>query len=126
MADRKDRMALLSRYNKLHLQRYEQKSNLNLNVEQWASDALVESYGLKDCYDLLDYYFSVAQEPSLVRLPDQSLFCVMRTCTGYIWWSQSLDDGESWCSPRPLLHRDFGLPLMNPVGPDPIYQLSDG
>ena len=64
MADRKDRMALLSRYNKLHLQRYEQKSNLNLNVEQWASDALVESYGLKDCYDLLDYYFSVAQEPS--------------------------------------------------------------
>jgi hypothetical protein len=64
MADRKDRMALLSRYNKLHLQRYEQKSNLNLNVEQWAADALVESYGLKDCYDLLDYYFGVAQDPN--------------------------------------------------------------
>ncbi len=64
MVDRKDRMALLSRYNKLHLQRYEQKSNLNLNVEQWASDALVESYGLKACYDLLDYYFSVAQTPN--------------------------------------------------------------
>ena len=64
MADRKDRMALLSRYNKLHLQRYEQKSNLNLNVEQWAADALVESYGLKDCYDLLDYYFKVAQTPN--------------------------------------------------------------
>ena len=64
MADRKDRMALLSRYNKLHLQRYEQKSNLNLNVEQWAADALVESYGIKDCYDLLDYYFSVAQNPT--------------------------------------------------------------
>ena len=64
MADRKDRMALLSRYNKLHLQRYEQKSNINLNVEQWAADALVESYGIKDCYDLLDYYFSVAQNPT--------------------------------------------------------------
>ena len=64
MAERKDRMALLSRYNKLHLQRYEQKSNLNLNVEQWAADALVESYGLKDCYDLLDYYFDIAQNPS--------------------------------------------------------------
>ncbi len=64
MADRKDRMALLSRYNKLHLQRYEQKSNLNLNVEQWAADALVESYGIKSCYDLLDYYFTVAQNPS--------------------------------------------------------------
>ncbi len=46
MADRKDRMALLSRYNKYHLQRYEKKANLNLNVEQWAADALVESYGL--------------------------------------------------------------------------------
>jgi hypothetical protein len=56
-------MALLSRYNKLYLQRYEQKSNLNLNVEQWAADALVESYGLKDCYDLLDYYFKIAQDP---------------------------------------------------------------
>ena len=64
MADRKDRMALLSRYNKLHVQRYEQKSNLNLNVEQWAADALVESYGIKECYDLLDYYFSVAQNPT--------------------------------------------------------------
>jgi hypothetical protein len=57
-------MALLSRYNKLYLQRYEQKSNLNLNVEQWASDALVESYGLPDCYNLLDYYFSIAQDPT--------------------------------------------------------------
>jgi hypothetical protein len=64
MADRKDRMALLSRYNKLHLQRYEQKSNLNLNVEQWAADALVESYGIKDCYDLLEYYFQIAQSPN--------------------------------------------------------------
>ena len=64
MAERKDRMALLSRYNKLYLQRYEQKSNINLNVEQWASDALVESYGISVCYDLLDYYFGVAQDPS--------------------------------------------------------------
>ena len=57
-------MALLSRYNKLYLQRYEQKSNINLNVEQWASDALVESYGLPACYDLLDYYFNIAQDPT--------------------------------------------------------------
>jgi len=69
---------------------------------------------------------SVAQEPSLVRLPDERLFCVMRTCSGYIWWSQSSDDGETWCSPRPLLDRDFGIPLLNPVGCDPMYQLADG
>ena len=64
MAERKDRMALLSRYSKLHTAKYEQKPSLNLNVEQWASDALVESYGISQCYELLEYYFSVAQEPS--------------------------------------------------------------
>jgi hypothetical protein len=64
VADRKDRMALLSRFNKLYLQRYEQKSNMNLNVEQWAADGLVESYGLPQCYDLVDYYFNIAQEPN--------------------------------------------------------------
>ena len=64
MADRKDRMALLSRFNKFYLQRYEQKSNMNLNVEQWAADALIESYGISECYDVLEYYFSIAQEPT--------------------------------------------------------------
>lgn len=64
MADRKDRMALLSRYSKLHTARYEQKPSININVEQWASDALIESYGISFCYDLLDYYFEVAANPA--------------------------------------------------------------
>lgn len=64
MAERKDRMALLSRYSKLHTAKYEEKPLLNLNVEQWASDALIESYGIPECYDLLEYYFDVAQSPT--------------------------------------------------------------
>lgn len=64
MAERKDRMALLSRYSKLHTVKYEQKPLLNLNVEQWAADALIESYGIPECYDLLEYYFGVAQSPT--------------------------------------------------------------
>jgi len=64
MAERKDRMALLSRYSKLHTAKYELKPSLNLNVEQWASDGLIESYGISQCYDLLEYYFSVAQDPT--------------------------------------------------------------
>ena len=64
MAERKDRMALLSRYSKFHTAKYEQKPSLNLNVEQWAADALIESYGVGVCYDLLEYYFGVAQSPS--------------------------------------------------------------
>ena len=64
MADRKDRMALLSRYSKLHTQKYEQKPVLNLNAEQWAADALIESYGLPECYDMLAFYFEIASSPS--------------------------------------------------------------
>lgn len=64
MAERKDRMALLSRYSKLHAQKFEVKPLLNLNVEQWAADALIESYTLQYCYDLLQYYFDVAQSPN--------------------------------------------------------------
>ena len=64
MADRKDRMALLSRYAKLHTKHYEQRVTLNLNVEQWAADALIESYGLPECYDLLEYYFNTATSPT--------------------------------------------------------------
>jgi len=64
MAERKDRMALLSRYSKLHTAKYEQKPSLNLNVEQWAADSLVESYGIGVCYELLDYYFIVSTSPT--------------------------------------------------------------
>jgi hypothetical protein len=64
MAERKDRFALLSRYSKLYTERYKARPQINLNVEQWAADALIESYGLQDCYDLLKYYFEVAQSPT--------------------------------------------------------------
>jgi hypothetical protein len=64
MADRKERFSLLSRYSKLHTARYEQRPQINLNVEQWASDALIESYTLQYCYDLLEYYFEAAQNPT--------------------------------------------------------------
>lgn len=64
MAERKDRMALLSRYSKHHTAKYESKPSLNLNVEQWSADALIESYGIHLCYDLLEYYFNVAESPT--------------------------------------------------------------
>ncbi len=64
MADRKDRMSLLSRYSKLYIARYGQRPDHNLNKEQWSADNLVESYTLYKCYDLLEYYFGVAEFPS--------------------------------------------------------------
>ncbi len=69
---------------------------------------------------------SVAQEPALALLPDGRLFTIMRTMTGYIYYSVSGDDGESWRKPEPLRYRDGGLPLEHPMAPAPIYALEDG
>jgi len=74
----------------------------------------------------LDPLLSVAQEPSIVRLPDQRLFCAMRSNSGYIWYALSEDDGETWCNPRPLLRKDKGAPILQPVASAPVYQLADG
>ena len=64
MAERKERMALLSRYAKHHMAKYNIRAQINYNSEQWGADALIESYGLQSCYDLLEYYFSVANSPN--------------------------------------------------------------
>ena len=69
---------------------------------------------------------SVAQEPSLVRLPDDRLFCVMRTMSGMIWYSVSADDGRTWLNPRPLLRQDHGEPILEPLCCCPIYEFDTG
>jgi hypothetical protein len=56
-------MALLSRFNKQYQFKYNVKPTYNIWAEQWAADALVESYGLDTCYELLEYYFESAQRP---------------------------------------------------------------
>jgi len=57
------RYALLTKYKKLAEQKGSY-SPLNLNIEQWASDALVESYGYDKCVEMLEYYFNVSSNPS--------------------------------------------------------------
>lgn len=69
---------------------------------------------------------SIAQEPSIVRLPDDRLFCTVRTMTGYIWYSLSKDDGEAWSDPRPLRRHDHGELILQPLFCCPIYRLADG
>jgi hypothetical protein len=64
---------------------------------------------------------SACQEPSIVRLPDARLFCVMRTAAGSPFWSLSSDEGESWTEPRRLLRKDGGQPLLHPLSPCPMY-----
>jgi hypothetical protein len=63
MADRGQRFALLSRYDQHYKFRYNVVPQYNKWSEQWAADALIESYGKDLCYELLQYYFDVAANP---------------------------------------------------------------
>lgn len=87
------------------------------------------SYSPGECALRVPHYenplLSVAQEPSLVRLPDDRLFCVMRTMSGCIWYSLSSDDGWTWSDPSPLLRRDHGRPIPQPICCCPMYRLAD-
>jgi len=69
---------------------------------------------------------SAAQEPSIVVMPDGRLFTTMRTMTGYIWYSVSEDDGETWCETEVLRYKDGGEQVAHPLSCCPIYPLSDG
>jgi hypothetical protein len=65
-------------------------------------------------------------EPAPVLLPDGRIFSVMRTVTGNIWYSLSEDDGYNWAAARPLLYRDGGEAVRNPLNCCPLYPLEDG
>jgi hypothetical protein len=66
---------------------------------------------------------SACQEPSIVRLPDGRLFCVMRTAAGSPFWTVSGDGGETWAPAKRLLDKDNGEPLKHPMSPCPIYDV---
>ena len=67
MAEKQLRHALLTRYKKLALSN-NISININIHVEQWAADSLIESYGLDMCYELLDYYFKISENLHFYRV----------------------------------------------------------
>ena len=73
---------------------------------------------------LPEVYFG--NEPSIVLLPDGRIFCTMRTLTGYIWYSVSENDGETWRKTEIMRYRDDAAPVCQPLAPCPIYALDDG
>lgn len=64
MADRKDRFAILSRYEKHCKINGISNPNLNKYNEQWAADALLESFPVGEIYDAMAYYFSINPSPT--------------------------------------------------------------
>jgi hypothetical protein len=63
VAQKQLRHALITRYKKLATDKGID-SNINIHIEQWAADSLIESYTLDTCYELLDYYFRISETPS--------------------------------------------------------------
>ncbi len=70
--------------------------------------------------------FSMAEEPTIILLPDKRLFMGMRTFTGRMWYTVSEDDGEHWRKPEVLRYEDNGDEVLQPLSPCPIYSLVDG
>lgn len=62
MADKKQRFAILSRFQK-HLKERRINADINIYSQQWAADAMIESYGYEETLDAIEYYFSVSASP---------------------------------------------------------------
>jgi predicted Zn-dependent protease with MMP-like domain len=60
VAEKKDRFALISRYKKLTKEKNLTEENINIHIQQWAADSLIESYGVEQSYDLIEYYVGVS------------------------------------------------------------------
>ncbi|MBD3181203.1 hypothetical protein GF312_02855 [Candidatus Poribacteria bacterium] len=69
---------------------------------------------------------TIANEPSVVLLPDNRIFTTIRNATGHIWYSMSEDDGETWRKTEVMRYKDNGEPVKEPIAPCPIYALNDG
>jgi hypothetical protein len=64
MVDRKERFALLSRYEKYCKQNNIVMPTMNKYNEQWAADALLESFTFDEIDSAMQYYFSINPNPT--------------------------------------------------------------
>jgi hypothetical protein len=63
VTSKQQKFALLTKFRK-RLKEKGLDDSMNMYAEQWAADALIESYTLQGCYDLIEYYFAVSASPS--------------------------------------------------------------
>lgn len=64
MADRKNRFALISKFEQMCRINGYQKPALNKHKEQWAADSILESWDDPDIYKAMEYYFKINKNPS--------------------------------------------------------------
>ncbi len=63
MTNKQQKFALLTRFKK-RLKEKGLDDSMNIYAEQWTADALIQSYTLQGCYDLIEYYFAVSASPT--------------------------------------------------------------
>lgn len=63
MADKKQRFSVISRFQKIAKEKGKTLQPINMYSQQWAADAMIESYGYEETLDIVDYYFSVSASP---------------------------------------------------------------
>ena len=64
MSDRKDRFALISKFEQNYKANGIVKPAINKYNEQWAADALLESFEYKDIIIAMSYYFKINGNPT--------------------------------------------------------------
>jgi hypothetical protein len=64
MADRKERFALISLFEKNCRKNYVPLPTINKYNEQWAADALLESFSFSDIERAMNHYFKVSVNPT--------------------------------------------------------------
>ena len=70
--------------------------------------------------------YSLCEEPAVVLLSDGRLLMIVRTVTGYTWYTVSDDDGASWRPTEVLRYYENGPKVPHPKDTAPLYRLSDG
>jgi len=64
MSDRKNRFALITKFEQMCRLHGYQRPTLNRYKEQWAADDLLESWDDPDVYQAMEYYFKINPTPT--------------------------------------------------------------
>jgi len=64
VSDRKDRFALISKFEQQCKINEITRPAINKYVEQWAADAILESFEYKDIVSAMSYYFEINSVPT--------------------------------------------------------------
>lgn len=63
MSDKKQRYAIINYFKKKAAEYGVSTKPINIHSQQWAAEAMIESYGYEECFAIIDYYFYVTETP---------------------------------------------------------------